>query len=306
MEDMTLAGLRVCREVALLGSFTAAARSLGYSQPAISRQVAAMEAAAGLPLFIRGARGVSPSAAGAAVLARAGRILADVDALRRDLDGLGDRLAGRVRLGVFPAAAAVLAPRAIARLAVEHPGLEVRLSEGSTPTLLREVRTGRVAVAAIGSGTGLEDYDLDGLAVRQVFAGDLCVAVPVGHRLAAAATVPVRALEGEPWVVGEGHAGDPQFGAWPTLADPSVAHRTRGWQARLGLVAAGLGICLLPELAAPSVPDGVTTVRVQDPNLLGRTTLAVTRSDPGDAALAVVAALVAAGDGIRADPARRN
>lgn len=256
MDDMTLAGLRVVREVATLGSFTAAARSLGYSQPAISRQVAAMEAAAGVPLFVRNARGVSPSAAGAAVVARAGRILADVDSLRRDLDGLGDRLAGRVRLGVFPAAAAVLAPRAIARLAGEHPGLEVRLTEASTPALLREVRAGRVTVAVIGSGTGLEDYDLTGLAVRQVFAGDLCVAVPVGHRLGAAATVPVRALEGESWVVGEGHAGDPQFGAWPTLTDPVVALRTKGWQARLGLVAAGLGICLLPELAAPSVPEG--------------------------------------------------
>jgi len=304
MDDMTLAGLRVVREVATLGSFTAAARSLGYSQPAISRQVAAMEAAAGVPLFVRNARGVSPSAAGAAVVARAGRILADVDSLRRDLDGLGDRLAGRVRLGVFPAAAAVLAPRAIARLAGEHPGLEVRLTEASTPALLREVRAGRVTVAVIGSGTGLEDYDLTGLAVRQVFAGDLCVAVPVGHRLGAATTVPVRALEGESWVVGEGHAGDPQFGAWPTLTDPVVTLRTRGWQARLGLVAAGLGICLLPELAAPSVPDGVTTVRVEDPNWLGRVTLAVTRPTPGEAARAAVAALVAAGDGIRADPAR--
>ena len=304
MDDMTLAGLRVVREVATLGSFTAAARSLGYSQPAISRQVAAMEGAAGVPLFVRNARGVSPSAAGAAVVARAGRILADVDSLRRDLDGLGDRLAGRVRLGVFPAAAAVLAPRAIARLAGEHPGLEVRLTEASTPALLREVRAGRVTVAVIGSGTGLEDYDLTGLAVRQVFAGDLCVAVPVGHRLGAAATVPVRALEGESWVVGEGHAGDPQFGAWPTLTDPVVTLRTRFWQARLGLVAAGLGICLLPELAAPSVPEGVTTVRVEDPNWLGRVTLAVTRPAPGEAARAAVAALVAAGDGIRAEPAR--
>ena len=57
MDDMTLAGLRVVREVATLGSFTAAARSLGYSQPAISRQVAAMEGAAGVPLFVRNARG---------------------------------------------------------------------------------------------------------------------------------------------------------------------------------------------------------------------------------------------------------
>jgi len=300
VDELTLLGLRVCREVAVLGSFTAAARSLGYSQPAVSRQVAAMEAAAGTPLFVRTARGVRPSAAGAAVVARAGRILADVDSLRRDLDGLGDRLAGRVRLGVFPAAAAVLAPRAVAQLAGEHPGLDVRLTEASTPALLRDVRHGRVTVAVIGVGSGLADYDLDGLTVRRVFAGDLCVGVPDGHRLAAAPTVPVRALEGEPWVVGEGAAGDPQFGAWPTMTDPIVAFRAKGWPARLGLVAAGLGICLLPELIAPSVPRGVTAVRVDDPSWLGRATLAVTTPDPGDGALAAVGALVAAGDGILA------
>jgi DNA-binding transcriptional LysR family regulator len=301
MDAMTLTGLRVCREIALLGSFTAAARSLGYSQPAVSRQVSAMEAAAGMALFVRNARGASLTSAGCAVVAQAGRILADVDSLRRDLDGLGDRLAGQVRIGVFPTAAAVLAPRAIALLAVEHPGLTVRLGEASTPSLLRDLRSGRLAVAVIGVGAGLPDYDLDGLGVHQVFDGDLCVAVPADHRLAAATSpVTVGDLAGEPWVVGEGGLGEPQFQAWPTLTDPIVAHRTRGWPARLGMVAAGLGVCLVPELAAPSVPDGVAVVRVDDPNWLGRRTLAVTGPAPGGEVLAVVEALAVASRGIRA------
>jgi DNA-binding transcriptional LysR family regulator len=297
---MTLAGLQVCREIALLGSFSAAARSLGYSQPAISRQVAAMEAAAGQALFVRNARGVSLSPAGSAVIEHAGRILSGVDSLRRDLDGLDDRLAGRIRMGVFPTAAAVLAPRAIARINRDHPGLTVLLSEASTPALLRELRGGRLAVAVIGAGAGLPDYDLDGLATHRVFAGDLCVAVPVGHRLAAAARVAVHELAGEPWVIGEGTAGDPQFRAWPTLSDPVITHRARSWPARLGLVAAGLCICLMPELAAPSVPAGVRTVRVDDPTWLGRVTLAVTGSGPSNEVLAMVDALQAAGRGIRA------
>src|SRR5690349_10219068 len=115
-EDVTVAGLRVVREIARTGSFTAAARALGYSQPAISRQVAAMEAAAGYPLFVREARGVSLTAAGVVVTERASRVLAGVAALADDLAGLGDRLAGRVRLGVYPAAAPVLVPHALARL----------------------------------------------------------------------------------------------------------------------------------------------------------------------------------------------
>jgi len=306
VDEMTLAGLQVCREIALHGSFSAAARSLGYSQPAISRQVAAMEAAAGLPLFVRNARGVSLSAAGATVVEHAGRILSGVDSLRRDLDGLGDRLAGRMRMGVFPTAAAVLAPRAIAGIAVDHPGLTILLSEASTPTLLRELRSGRLAVAVIGAGAGLPDYDLSGLATHQVFAGDLCVAVPVGHRLAAASTVAVHELAGEPWIIGDGTAGDPQFQAWPTLSDPMVAYRARSWPARLGLVAAGLGICLMPELAAPSVPEGVTTIRVDDPTWLGRAILAITQPGPTNDVLAVVGALQTAGRGIRAGVKRET
>lgn len=304
VDEMTLAGLRVCREIGLLGSFTAAARSLGYSQPAISRQVAAMEAAAGAPLFIREARGVALSAAGTVVLGHAGRILADVDSLRHDLESLGDRLAGRVRVGVFPTAAVVLAPRAIARLAVVHPGLEVRLSEGSTPALLRDLRNGRLAVAVIGVGTGLPDYHLDGLATHRVFAGDLCVAVPDGHRLAVTTSVAVHELEGESWVVGEGSAGDPQFAAWPTLSDPVVAYRARSWPTRLGLVAAGLGICLVPELAAPSVPEGVRTIRIDDPAWRGRSTLAVTRSQPPEEVRAIIDALKDVGRTIGAEAGR--
>ncbi|GLY82402.1 LysR family transcriptional regulator [Actinoallomurus iriomotensis] len=300
MSELTIAGLRVVREIALSGSFTAAARLLGYSQPAISRQVAAMEAAAGHPLFVREPRGVRVSAAGAVVVEHAGRVLASVDALQQDLVSLGDRLAGRVKVGAFPAATSVLVPRALARLRVEHPGLDVRLSEGSTPTLLRQLRAGRVGVAVIGVGAGLPDYELGDFRHEVVFSGHLCVAVPSGHRLARADVVPVRDLAGEAWIAGEDSTGDPQFRAWPTLTDPVIAYAVRGWPARLGLVAAGLGICLVPEVAALSIPAGVTTIRVDDPNWPGRVTVAVTPKAPSEEATAVVEALRKAADDIRA------
>ena len=299
MSELTVAGLRVVREIALSGSFTAAARLLGYSQPAISRQVAAIEAAAGYPLFIRETRGVRVTPAGAIVVQHAGRILASVDTLRQDLAGLGDRLAGRVRLGTYPAAMAALAPRAVALLRSEHPGLELSLSEAPTPTLLRQLRAGRLGIAVIGVGAGLPDYDLDGLSRHTVLAGGLRVAVPHGHRLARAGIVAAAAeLAGETWIVGADSDGDPQFRAWPTLADPVIGHTVRGWLARLGMVAAGLGICLMPEIAAPSVPAGVTTIGVEDPEWLGRVTLAVTPREPGAETVAIVHALRRAGEDI--------
>jgi DNA-binding transcriptional LysR family regulator len=301
MTEVTVSGLRVIREIALAGSFTAAARLLGFSQPAISRQVAAMEAAAGYPLFVREPRGVRVSAAGAVVVEHAGRILAGVDALQQDLAALGDRLAGRVKLGVFPAAMAVLAPRTVALLRGKHPGLQVSLSEGATPSLLRQLRAGRLSVAVIGVGAGLPGYDLDGLTQQVVLAGRLCVAVPHGHRLAKADVVPVAELAGEKWIAGDDSGGDPQFGAWPTLANPVITYTVRGWPARFGLVAAGLGVCLVPEVAALSVPADVATVGVEDPGWPGRMTVAVTRQQPTAEAAAVMDALREAGAGIRGD-----
>ena len=301
MAEMTLEGLRVCREIAQLGSFTAAAHALGYSQPAISRQVAAAESALGYRLFIREVRGVSVTPAGALLAEHAARILGGVETLLHDLHSLDDRLAGRVAVGAFPAAMSVLIPRAVAHLGTEHPGLTVALTEASTPALLRDLRGGRLEIAVIGAGTGLPDYDLSELATHQVYAGDLCVAVPAGHRLARSRAVAVHDLADEPWIAGIGAAGDPQFAAWPTLKEPLVRFRVRGWPARLGLVAAGLGVCLLPELAALSVPAGVTVIGVDDPTWLGRRTVALTRPDPAGSVLAVVAALRAAADGMGRD-----
>lgn len=298
MSEFTVSGLRVVREIAASGSFTAAARLLGYSQPAISRQVAAAEAAAGEPLFIREPRGVRVTAAGAIVVEHAGRILAGVDTLRQDLAGLGDRLAGRVRLGVFPSAAAVLAPGAIALLRARHPGLEITLSEASTPALLRQLRAGRLGLAVIGTGAGLPEYDLDRLGHQAVFAGGLCVAVPNGHRLARASSVAVTELVGETWIAGEQAGSDPQFRAWPTLTDPHIGYSVRGWPARFGLVSSGLGICLVPEIAALSAPPGVSTVAVTDPGWPGRSVVAVTPRDPAAEITAIVDALRAAGEDI--------
>src|SRR5205085_11023211 len=111
------------------------------------------------------------------------------------------------------------------------------------------------------------------------------------HRLASAGVVPVAELAGESWIAGDDSSGEPQFRAWPTLTDPSIVHAVRGWPARLGLVAAGLGICLMPEAAARSVPAGVTTIGVDDPGWLGRVIVAVTPPEPSAEAVAVVDAL---------------
>ena len=121
MAELTLTGLRVVREVAFRGSFTAAAESLGYTQSAVSRQVAAMEAAAGAPLFRRGARGVELTDEGGVIVRHAVAALDQLTAARRELGGMREPAAGTLRVGAFPTAVAALLPRAIAAFAVPHP-----------------------------------------------------------------------------------------------------------------------------------------------------------------------------------------
>lgn len=291
MAELTITALRVVHAVVGTGSFTATADLLGYTQSAVSRQVAAAESAAGVPLFVRGARGVVPTPAGVLVARRAAAMLNELDAVGADLAGLADRLGGRVVVGAFPTAMWVLAPRTVAVVRQRHPGLTVDLQEASTPTQLRQLRAGRIDVAVVGLGADLPAYDLDGLRRDHLVDGRSLVAVPNGHRFAGRAQVPVAELAEEEWIVGKGLRGDPQFGAWPTLLTPKVAYAARDWHARLGMVAAGLGVTTLPEIAASAVPTDIVTVRVEDPAWLGRAAVAITRAERPTRVDAVVAVL---------------
>src|SRR5690349_16093098 len=122
--DASLVALRVFREVAERGSFTAAAVALGYTQSAVSRQIAALERAAGLDLLERRHDGVRVTPSGQIVLRRAVAVAEQVDAAARELAG-SPGPGGRVRLGWFTSAGAGLVPRALADLRRTHPGVTV-------------------------------------------------------------------------------------------------------------------------------------------------------------------------------------
>lgn len=289
--ELTLVGLRVVHEVAVRGSFTAAADALGYTQSAVSRQVGAMEKAAGNALFERLPRGVRPTAAGTVLLGHAAVVLERVEAAGLELAGLQDRLEGRVAVGAYPSALAVLVPRALARLRRAHPAVTVTLREGGTPTHLRRLRAGRLELAVIAQGPDLA-HDLTGLRSEVLLPGRLLVAVPAGHRLARRGTVGVDELDGEAWVAGASDGRDPLLGAWPTARGTSrVTHAVGDWAARLGLVAAGLGLAVVPGVAAGSMPPGVALVAVDDPAPVLRSVLAVTGADPSPGAQALLRAL---------------
>ncbi|GAA3796104.1 LysR family transcriptional regulator [Amycolatopsis tucumanensis] len=260
--DASLTALRVFREVAERGTLTAAAAALGYTQSAVSRQIAALERVAGAPLLERRHDGVRLTPAGRVVVRRAASVIDQIDATARELAGLPDEHAV-VRLGWFASAGAGLVPRALAALRETHPAISVVSREGSTPALVRALRAGTLDLAVIAAAPPFRppDSETPALVVRTLVERGLCVAVPAAHPLARGEFVDIADLHGQRWIAGTGD--DRVMGVWPGLDErPEIAHTARDWLAKLQLVAAGCGITTAPASLAPVAPAGVRVLPV--------------------------------------------
>jgi DNA-binding transcriptional LysR family regulator len=271
MTAITLTGLQVLRAVADRGSFTAAGKQLGYTQSAISRQVAALETAAGAALFRRGAGGTQLTDAGRVLLGHAIDVLERLDGAQREVDALHEVPRGRLRVGAFATAVSALVPRALASFRETHPGVAVTLREGNTPAQLRRVANGGVDVAVVSAVAAV-----DGVRLEPLLDDPLLLAVARTHPLAGRRSVALDALSDERWISAstdpdETLLGTPQAAGW----EPRVAFIARGWTAKFGLVAAGLGVTLVPGLAVAALPADIALVRVRaDPPVARRVVLA--------------------------------
>lgn len=266
LADVTLVGLRVLREVAQRGTFTAAAEALGYTQSAVSRQVAGLEQATGTRLFDRRSGGVGLTTAGSALLRHAVAALDALEAADRELRGVEDD-AGRVRLGFFPSAGAMIVARALTILRRDHPRIQVTTREGTSPSMVRAVRTGAIDLALLSSRPPHRTPDTDDppLHVAPLLEDRLVVAVPATGRFADRATVTAQDLAGATWIASPARAGEPLLGTWPGLPGrPSVHHATRDWLTKLHLVATGAGVTTVPSTLLPAIPPGIRLVTIED------------------------------------------
>ncbi|MFJ1768318.1 LysR family transcriptional regulator [Amycolatopsis sp. NPDC088138] len=275
MSEFTVAGLRVVREAARHGSFSVAADRLGYTQSAISRQIALMEQAAGRPLFDRLARGVRPTEAGLVVVQHAEAVLGELQATRQALQDLGDRPPSRLRVGAFSTAMAALVPRAIAAFAGREPRTRVPLREGLSPGLLKAVARGRLDLAVV---TPPRQPPAE-VELVTILEDPLFVAMAPGHPLARHPSVTGEMLRDQPWITGSTEPGTTLLGAWAAPSwQPEIAFVARDWVAKFGLVAAGLGVTVVPGLAVPALPPGIVITRIDHPAAVRTTALA---SRPG-------------------------
>jgi DNA-binding transcriptional LysR family regulator len=292
--DISHTGLRILREIAQAGSFSAAADSLGYTQSAISRQVAALETTTGRRLCDRTRHGVTLTPAGTRLLTSAIRILDELDAALRELSG-DEHAAGPVRLGAFATAAAGLVPRALIALT---PPLKVTLREGTTPALTRGLRAGTLDLAVIARTPPFRppDSESPALQLTTLSERELVIGVSTRHPFANAQAVEVQQLTGQVWVASRSAPGDTLLGVWPGLTErPDIRYVVRDWLAKLQIVAAGLAITTLPPITLDVLPDGVKAVAVRgEPQETRRIVLARRPGPLGTPVARVADALIAA------------
>jgi DNA-binding transcriptional LysR family regulator len=246
--------LRVLREVARCGSFSAAAEALSFTQPAVSRQIAALELEAGAQLVDRGSRGVRLTPAGELLVEHADVILDRLAAAENQLEALAGLAGGRLRLGTFGTANATLIPLAIRAFAAEHPAVELQLVEGWSSALVGRMVAGEVDLAVLAVDPAEEEIELEPLMDDRLF-----VALAADHPLARKPDLRLADLSAETWIESRRGASSGALADAARAAgfEPRIGFEAGNWLGKQGLVAAGVGVTLIPSVAVAMVREDV-------------------------------------------------
>jgi DNA-binding transcriptional LysR family regulator len=285
---MELRHLRYFVAIAELGSFTRAAQSLSIAQPPLSKQIRDLEAEIGSPLLVRHVRGVTLTATGERVLEDARDILARADRLRRHAAAPeGPRVLG---IGFIPSVSDFFLPRLLPRLRRRFPALVVELREMLTLEQLTALQRGSIAAALCRPPIRAKT-----LRVAAELADPFCLAIPPGHKLAARGDIALQAAAAAEFVAfkrDQARAFFDQTLDFCTEAgfNPVVRCEAGTVFGVMKLVAAGVGVAIVPASAASAAAPGITFRRLVRPARTGALMLVVRKVDRDPAVGALVAA----------------
>ena len=250
--------LAVLREVARQGSFSRAADALGYTQPAISRQVAILERETGAVLVERRPAGVRLTDAGQLLVSHAEAVLGRLQDAEVELNALLGMEAGRLRMSTLTSAAATIMPLAISEYRKRLPGVELSVSMVDPAGILPLLRSGEVDLALCNDPSHAELSDIESI---HLFDEPMLIALPKDHPLAGRDCLTLKQLAGERWMLGTTtscpdadrflrscHAAD---------VEPDIAFHNDDYTAILGFVAAGVGVAPVPEMVTRAAPRSV-------------------------------------------------
>ncbi|MFD5075341.1 LysR family transcriptional regulator [Streptomyces sp. NPDC058371] len=263
---LNLERLRTLDALARHGSVSGAADGLHVTTSAVSQQMSKLEREVGQQLLAKNGRGVRLTDAGRLLADHAARILSQVELAQSDLEAQRGQVVGELRLSAFPTAARGLFPSALAALRRTHPGLRVRSCELEPEAGVAGVVRGDLDLAVV-----LDWYNKpmplpDGLVKAAVLDDPADVAMPAGHRLADRTEVDLDEFADDEWITwaeGEFCHEWLMFTLRSKGVEPHIGHRAAETHTQLGLVAAGLGVCIAPLLGRHPMPPGVVTVPVK-------------------------------------------
>src|SRR5947209_10878419 len=250
--------LRVLCEVSRRGSFSAAAESMGYTQPAISRQIALLERETGTTLLERRPGGTRLTDAGELLVRHAETILVRLQDAEDELGELLGLQSGRLRMCTLTSAAATIVPLVIVEFRKRLPGVELSVSMADPTVVLGLLRGGEVDLALTNDDT---HFDLPDIEAVHLFDEPMLIALPADHPLAHRNQVNLSDLAEERWMLGT-TAACPDAGRFIQTChaagfDPQIAFHNDDYTAILGFVAAGVGVAPVPEMVARKAPKHV-------------------------------------------------
>jgi len=269
--------LRVLLEIARTGSLAAAAERLGYTPSAVSQQIRALERELGTVVLERRGRGVALTEPGTALVAHAQRIVDALGAAEAEVEAIAGLRAGILRLGWFSTAGAILVPRAIARFRARHPAIELVLEEADPDECVQRLREGELDLAVVYEFRDDEPLPAD-LRLTPLLEDRLHIALPPEHRLAARRRIRLAELADEPWI--QGVRNGSTLATLPAACreagfEPHIAFQTDDPMAWQGLVAAGVGVAVIPKLTLPTARPDIAVRQLDAPSLVRKVSVAM-------------------------------
>ena len=241
--------IRMFHEVVRSGSYSAAARSLGYTQPAVSQQMRALERTVGTALFTRVGRTLRLTEAGELLARHAVDILGGLAAAQQQVAEIKHLRAGQVRVCAFPSASATIVAGAVAHLGATNPGVRVRLFEAEPPGSLDMLVAGECDITVGFSYPEMPESNLDRFTVVPLLDDEVRVVLPVGHPLAGKRAIELSQLANETWIAGCPRCRAHFMWACATAGfEPDIAFTTDDNLVVQSLVVAGVGVASMPGL----------------------------------------------------------
>lgn len=275
--------LRVLQSVIATGSIQGAARSLHYSPATVSQHMSILAQETGLKLFDRSGRGLSPTTAALSLARGSTPVLQSLDELDRLVEGLRHGRSSHLTLASFTSAAKEWLPQVVATLRAKDPELTVQISLNEPYA----EKTGRPVDIDIRNESPLEPEEhFSGYLRHLLRHEDFAVVLPVDHPLAQSESVEVHELSDQMWV--DHDIKDSPNGRMIRTACqaagfvPQFAARLDDHNAALSLVAAGLGITVLPHLALQDLPRGTVVRALRNPTVQRRIVAHVRQDRAGE------------------------